>query len=281
MSLGLELILSTTLVATPPACSWAHPAANPYRGDPVRALHDFDLPRTTRDQLRELMRAHRPTDTAVIMRDDIVGTQGSYTDLREMHSGRGRACHGPVDRSAWSAERREPAQVYCVDDACVIVPAICHNVALVSRRAGHVADDEGPIDIEPAAGPPHEGAPPKTASPAEGPLAFLPAPDGGGTPTAPGLPGGDEAGGAAPPIVAPPGDGGGLPSCDNGPVIPVAPGAPEAPGNPGGPDGPGAPGGPAMPPVITPVPDAPAWMLLLAGVAELRPWRRPASRRCS
>ena len=48
MSVGLQLILSTALVAVPPGCSWAHPGANPFRGDPVRALADFDLPAPTR-----------------------------------------------------------------------------------------------------------------------------------------------------------------------------------------------------------------------------------------
>lgn len=271
MSIGIELILTTTLaVTTPPACSWAHPGANPYRGDPVAALADFDLAEGTRDKLRELLRAKRPTDTATITRDDIVGHDGAYTDLREMHSGHGRVCHGAVDRSAWSAKRRERALVYCADDACVIVPAICHNVSLVSRKPEPVADNDGPIDIEPAAGPPGSPSPSTTSPPDDGPLAFLPPPQGAGespdmpiTSLPPGGGGGEGGGGGGgtppgdlPPIGSPPG--GGIPCCDAPPGIPV---------------------GPGMPPVITPVPESPAWILLLAGLAALRPWRRRGAER--
>ena len=247
MSLGLQLILSTTLVAVPPACSWAHPGANPYHGDPVAALADFDLPEATRTKLRALMQAHRVTDVATITRDDIIGSEGGYRALREMHSGHAHVCHGEVDRSAWSARRRERALVYCADDACVIVPTICNNVSLVSRKPARVAMlDDSPIDIEPAAGPPHAsseaGAPP---SPAEGPLQFLP-PAGGDAP------GGSDDGSGGSPI----GGGGGLPCCDIGAV------------------GPGTPGLPGTPPVISTVPEAPASSLLAIGLALMATLRR-------
>src|ERR1700712_3740993 len=146
MSLGLELILSTSLVAVPPGCSWAHPGANPYRGDPTHVLADFQMSAATRAKLRALMRAHQVTDVAQIPRDDSVGDHG-YADLREMHSGRGQVCHGNVDRSAWSATRKERGLVYCADDMCVIVPTICNNVSLVTRKPERTAElDEGPID---------------------------------------------------------------------------------------------------------------------------------------
>lgn len=261
MSIGIELILTTTLVATPPACAWSHPGANPYRGDPAAALADFDLPPATRAALRDRLRAHAPTDTATITRDDIVGESGAYTDLREMHSGHGRVCHGAVDRSAWSAQRREKALVYCADDACVIVPAICHNVSLVSRKPEHAAEEDGPIDIEPAAGPPQASAP-QTPPPEDGPLGFVPTPEGGS---------------GAPPVGGP---GDGTPS----PGVPID-GAP--PIGDGGPpvDTPpiGSPPGDipccTAPPGLPAVPEAPAWMLVLAGFAALRPWRRREGRR--
>src|ERR1700761_8430186 len=116
MSLGLQLVMSTALVAAAPGCSWAHPGANPYRGAPVKALGDFGLPEETRRKLRDLMVAHRYTDVATITRDDIVGTHG-YTDLRQMHSGHGQVCHGAVDRSAWGPTRQERGLVYCADGA--------------------------------------------------------------------------------------------------------------------------------------------------------------------
>ena len=115
MSMGLPLILSTTLAAAAPACSWAHPGANPFRGDPARALADFDLPRATQRLLRALMAAHRPTDVVTITRDGIAGEHG-YADMREMHSGGGRVCRGSVGSIA-CARRPGVASPAMVNDA--------------------------------------------------------------------------------------------------------------------------------------------------------------------
>ena len=256
MSIGLQLILSTALVATPPGCSWAHPGANPYRGDPVRALADFDLPETTRRKLRVLMAAHRYTDVATITRDDIVGAHG-YGDLREMHSGGGQMCHGEVDRSSWSAKRRERGLVYCADDACVIVPTICNNVSRVSRKPDRVAAlDDGPIDIEPAAGPkPAPDTPTTTPSELMSPSDFLPTPGGDLLPGIPESPGGSGATGGGDGFHTGGFPGGGVPCCDTGPVVPVGPGTPP----------------------ISAVPEAPAWALLLAGLALVFRCRRRGS----
>ena len=257
MSLGLHLILSTTLAAAPPGCSWAHPGANPYRGDPVRVLADFDMPEATRAKLRALMQSHRTSDMATITRDDIVGASGAYIDLREMHSGGGHVCRGMVDRSAWSATRRERGLVYCADDACVIVPTICNNVSLVSRKPERVAVlDDSPIDIEPAAGP--RAAPPDTSttpSPAEGPLQFLQPTGGGDVPALPGAPGGERGSGGVP-VPGPPPIGGGFPCCDTGPAFPIGPGPPGAP------------------PVTSAVPEVPTGSLLVAGLVLLAALRR-------
>ncbi|MCK9686428.1 MHFG family PEP-CTERM protein [Scleromatobacter humisilvae] len=256
MSIGLQLILSTSLVVAQPGCSWAHPGANPYRGDPARAVADFDLSEPTRRQLRALMAAHRYTDVATITRDDIVGAH-AYTGLREMHSGHGQVCRGEVDRSAWSATHRERGLVYCVAEACVIVPTVCNNVSLVSRRPDRVAAlDDGPIDIEPAAGPP-ASTPADTPSDLVSPLDFLPPPDivgappgapeppAGGAPIGAGAGAGGGGGGGA---------GGGDGCCDIGPI---------GPGGPGG----GGGGLPVNPPPA--VPEAPTWLLLLAGVGAI------------
>jgi len=263
MSPGLQLVLSAVIATAPAGCSWAHPGANPYRGDPVRALADFDMPPSTRAKLRALMAAHRYTDVATITRDDIAGAQ-SYTGLREMHSGSGQLCHGAVDRSAWAADRRERGLVYCADDACVIVPTICNNVSLVSRKPVKAAtpDDDTPIDISPSAGPaPASADSPATPTPSAVPtqatplLDFFPTPEGGaGSLPSPVGSGGGEVGGL--PGGGYPGSpiGGGTGCCDVGPVGPT------------GPVGPG--GAPGTPPVTTsPVPEAPVWALLLAGIA--------------
>jgi hypothetical protein len=286
MSLGLQLILSTALVGAPAACSWAHPGANPYRGDPVHALADFDMPAGTRQKLRAAMAAHQYTDVATITRDDIVGAQG-YTDLREMHSGSGQVCHGSVDRSAWAATRHERGLVYCADAVCVIVPTICNNVSLVSRKPDHVAVlDDTPIDIEPAAGPKPAPADAATAPTDVAALDFLPAsplagaapdvPDagsggggsgypggvfpGGGGVGGGGLGGGGGGGGGIGIGGGGGGGGGGLPCCDTGPTIPTSPITP--------------PDSPPITSPLSPVPEAPTWVLMLAALAATVASRR-------
>ncbi len=278
---GLQLILSTALVAAAPGCSWTHPGANPYRGDPAKVLSDFQLPDETRRKLRAMLHEHRATDVVTITRDDIVGDH-RYADLRDMHSGRGSTCHGSVDRSAWSAQHRERALVYCADDACVIVPTICNNVSLVSRKPDDVArGDDSPIDIEPAAGPPPANAP--TQVPADGAPPFDGMPPTGGLGESPGVPPAPPGGGGGP--GGGPADGG-PPCCELGPLEPGGPGLPpDAPFAGGGPVGGGppccddvpiAPGGsgqtpvtPPLTPPITPVPEAPAWASMLAALAML------------
>ena len=243
MSLGLLLLSAAALATAPANCSWSHPGANPYRGNPVRALADFGLPAATRKKLRAAMAAHRTTDVVTITRDDIVGDHG-YADLREMHGGHGRVCHGAVDRSAWSATRHERGLVYCADDACVIEPTICNNVSLVTRRPEREAAlDEGPIDIAPAAGPPTAAADTPTTVPTDvmPPGDIVPSTGGGEAPGGPG---------DGMPVIEPPGIGGpidgDLPCCAT---------------RPGGPVGP-------VPP-IAPVPEPPAAAALLAGLAVL------------
>ena len=259
--MGLNLIMATAMAAAlAGGCSWAHPGANPYRGDPPAALADFAMPEETRRQLHAQMAAHRYTDVVTITRDGIVG-QRQYGDLREMHSGHGQVCHGGVDRSAWSAKHEERGLVYCVGETCVIVPTVCNNVSLVTRKPDEASVLEGEdesIDISPAAGPPATQDAVVAQGPDSGPLDFivpdapLVAPDspaGGGIVGTPGFPidGGD--GGI------PTSPGGGSPCCGTGPT------------------GPAGPTGPGVPPVIapaSPVPEAPAWTLLLAGLAAVR-----------
>jgi len=148
------------------ACSWAHPGVNPYRGDPGAALVDFTMPDETRRRLRARLAAHQYTDVVTITRDAISSPSTSYTDLRDMHSGHGVVCHGAVDRSAWDAKRKERGLVYCDGDTCVILPTICNNVSLVTRKqagtrpvVGEAAPDD-PLEFDPpAAGRPLAAAP--------------------------------------------------------------------------------------------------------------------------
>ncbi len=256
--MGINLIMTTVIAtAVGSGCSWAHPGANPYRGAPPAALADFAMPAETRQQLRALMARHAYTDVVTITRDGIAG-QRRYGDLREMHSGHGQLCHGSVDRSAWSPTHEERGLVYCVGETCIIVPTICNNVSLVTRKPEEAPLQSGadePIDISPAAGPPPAPAPTDVQvaqMPDSGPLDFMPA---AGTPMGPG--GGNTV--AIPSGVSPIGGGGGgggggsiIPCCSTGPVGPATP---------------------AIPPV-SPVPEAPTWTLLVAGAALLAAFHR-------
>ncbi len=258
--MGVNLIMTAVMAtAVGSGCSWAHPGANPYRGAPPAALADFAMPEDTRRQLRVLMAAQRYTDVVTITRDGIAG-QHAYADLRQMHSGHGQLCKGSVDRSAWSATHEERGIVYCVGETCVIVPTVCNNVSLVTRKPEEGPLESGadePIDINPAAGPPATPADAVVAQgPDSGPLDFTPAAGAPGSTEVPGGGGGGSGGGGGfPTSPGGGGGGGGGPCCDTGPI------------------------GPGSPPVITPtspVPDAPEWSLLLAGLASL--WwlrRRP------
>ena len=258
--MGLNLIMATAMSGVlAGGCSWAHPGANPYRGDPPAALADFTMPEETRRQLRALMAAHRYTDIVTITRDGIVG-QGQYGDLREMHSGRGQVCHGSVDRSAWSAKHEERGLVYCVGETCVIVPTVCNNVSLVTRKPDEASVLDGadePIDISPAAGPPATQDAVVAQGPDSGPLDFI-------VPDAPLVAPDSPAGGG---IVGTPGfpiDGGGGGGGDG---IPTSPGGGSPCCGTGGPTGPVGPGAPPVIPPTSPVPEAPSWALLLAGLA--------------
>jgi hypothetical protein len=245
--MGSNLIITMAIAAAGTGCSWAHPAANPYRGDPLTALADFRMLTATRRQLRVLMAAHRYTDVVTITRDGIAG-QRQYGDLREMHSGSARLCHGNVDRSAWSPTHQERALVYCVDGVCVLVPEVCNNVSLVTRKPEEALPPTGadaPIDISPAAGPPLIETPADTSIvqfPDGGPLDLHPGV------AAPGVPGAPDSPSGGGPI----GGGGVIPCCETGPI------------------------GPPVPPVppISAVPEIPAWALFFAGVSLLDVVRR-------
>jgi hypothetical protein len=276
-SVGITFVMATVIAATAAsACSWAHPGANPYRGDPLSALSDFTMTDETRRQLRVLMAAHRYTDVATITRDAIVGQQ-RYEGLREMHSGRGQTCHGAVDRSAWSDQLQERGLVYCAGDTCVIVPTICNNVSLVTRKPDELAQaaEEEPIDISPAAGPPSPVAASPLSQDNDLPTPdFFPVPvsEGGGsvagiTSGGGGASAGGDTGCAAGCFI---GGGGGNSGSDVG-GGPISSGPSGGPGSPTGPANVPPPG--SLPPVSA-VPEAPTSMLMFIGLISLMTYRR-------
>lgn len=126
------LALLTFGVYAAPACSWDHPGANPYSGNvPATVERYADIPAAARKRLRERMERRQFDDIAAITRDDIAGTH-RYTELRDMHFGKGRLCR-KVTRKRWSADAVERGLVYCEAEHCVIVPTVCNNVSRVTR----------------------------------------------------------------------------------------------------------------------------------------------------
>lgn len=251
-----NLIMAAVMAsAVGSGCSWAHPGANPYRGAPPAVLDDFAMSDGTRRQLRALMTARRYTDVVTITRDRITG-QHIYSDLRQMHSGHGQVCHGNVDRSDWSATHEERGLVYCVGETCVVVPTICNNVSLLTRRPDEDPLQSGadePIDISPAAGPTPPSSDAVVAQgPDSSPLDFTPVADGSSSWDGP--TGGGGGSFSSPPVGD--GSGGIIPCCSTSPSGPI---------------------GPATPPVVaptSPVPEAPAWSLMLTGLALIGALRR-------
>jgi hypothetical protein len=245
----LSLLVAAVIATSAPnnACSWEHPGANPYRGDPAAAVADFGLPASTRSAIQAKMRAHKFDAVVTIGRERIggVGLEAEYEDLRDMHSGHGKVCHGPVDRSKWKPLQTERGLVYCADGECIIVPTVCNNVSRVTRKPDAAPEtplvvDNSSIDISPAAGP----AVPAVAQPqVAAPDSFESGSGGGysGSPYSGGLDGGGIV------FARPPKPPASTPSSPVGPIPPII-----------------------VPPIIVPpvsaVPEPEDWLLMLAGL---------------
>lgn len=239
--------------AAEPFCNWDHPGHNKYRGTPEAALKDYYLDYQVRVALQAKIETHQYDDIVEIRRDGVTGSTGTYSNLRDMHYGKGHFCPGRVDTGAWSTTQVERALVYCEGTVCVAVPTVCNNVSLIDR--------DSPIDVEPAAGlsggTPQSNSDQGSGEPGPQPGAALP--QGQGSPVASEVPeapgdswtgfpsvgggsggwGGDEGGtpiGSLGCSCIPP------PPC--GPIWPVVP----------------------IPPV-TSVPETPEWVMIIAGLA--------------
>lgn len=116
-----------------PVCSWDRPGVDRYRGTPEAALvHYRDIPAVDRAALARRIAAGIPDDTVQISRTAISGHYQYESGIADMHFGTGRMCRA-VTRAKWRPAHREQAAVYCVGDACVLVPEVCGNVSRVRR----------------------------------------------------------------------------------------------------------------------------------------------------
>lgn len=110
-------------------CSWDNPGADPFRtrGDIAAAIASYGYP----GELVRRIRRIEPDDVVYISRDRVVALKGNAAEIRDMWFGKDRMCSGPVQRSAWPADRLEPALVYCHAARCVAVPMVCGNVVKI------------------------------------------------------------------------------------------------------------------------------------------------------
>lgn len=160
MSIAASVALAGA-VAVQRTCAWTEPGANRYTGDPVAAVdHYAHIPPAIRDRLKQRLAVHAYDDIVTVTRDGIEGQHDYEPGIAGMHFGRNKVCRS-VSRQRWPAERRVIGLVYCEQHYCMMVPTVCGNLSLISRRAG----DE-PLDINPSAGPPPEGGVPGAALPA-------------------------------------------------------------------------------------------------------------------
>jgi len=123
--------LALTLAA---ACTWASPGDAPYRGDLGAAVDRYrDIPAEVRATLKRRIEARQYDELVTIRRDGITGGQYAYTGLRDMHW-RDGMCAGPVvGMDKWAAEHAEGAMVFCESGHCLAWPARCRNLARVDR----------------------------------------------------------------------------------------------------------------------------------------------------
>jgi hypothetical protein len=162
-------ILAASAVTTVPECSWNHPGRDPYRGDIAAAVDAYgDIPPATRERLKTRLRQHDFDDDVVITRDSIVGRDAYDARIRGMHFGASRVCK-VVDRSGWTADHREAGRVVCEDGHCLLLPAVCGNLSVVSRaQRQQAAAEEFALPTEPtAAGGPGATAAPPMVEPAD------------------------------------------------------------------------------------------------------------------
>ncbi|WP_338761897.1 MHFG family PEP-CTERM protein [Massilia sp. METH4] len=165
-----------------PVCSWDRPGVDRYRGTPAAALaHYRDISEAERATLARRIDAGIPDDKVEISRTSVTGHYTYAGTISDMHFDKTRLCR-TVTRSQWQPAHRETAAVYCVGEACVLVPEVCGNVSRVRRIVTSGGSAPGTTG----------GAPPLPAQPPESP----PQP----APVYPAVPSGSE---ALPPWAAP------------------------------------------------------------------------------
>lgn len=134
---AVAVVITVLLSTCAWAASWATPGADAYTGTVEAALERYAgvIPAADLATIRAKHAARRWDAQALIGRDSITAP-GMALDpaIRWMHWGTGRLSE-TVDRSAWASDHTERGLVYCgTGPLCVLIPSVCRNVSIVTRR---------------------------------------------------------------------------------------------------------------------------------------------------
>jgi PEP-CTERM motif len=130
------------------SCDWNSPGADRYTGTTETAIHSYaDIPKPIRERLSAKMAARQYDDQVVIKRDSISSTKAGAEYAPQMwdmqFGSRGKICQS-VNRTKWTDSAEEGGLVYCHESHCLIVPAVCGNIARVSKRSSEITEPQTP-----------------------------------------------------------------------------------------------------------------------------------------
>jgi hypothetical protein len=114
-------------------CEWSNPGYNRYTGTTIQAISQLGLPQPVVKELQAKVVAKNYDDQVKIGKSFIQGKYNYLPDISYMHFGTDRVCK-VVTRTKWDWGHEESGLVYCVGDSCVLIPAVCGNVALINKK---------------------------------------------------------------------------------------------------------------------------------------------------
>jgi len=123
-------------------CDWNSPGNNPFMGELPAAVSKYtEIPSEDREKIIKAMQTRKYDDIVLISRTAIVGSFNYNPWITNMHFGNGDVCK-KVDRSKWKDSHFERALTYCSGNYCVVVPTVCRNVSIITRKPIELKDDE-------------------------------------------------------------------------------------------------------------------------------------------
>lgn len=123
-------------------CDWNNPGNNPFMGDLPAAVSKYtEIPSEDRAKIIKAMEARKYDDIVLISRTAISGSFKYNPEITNMHFGNGSVCRA-VDRSKWKDTHFERGYTYCSGNYCVVVPTVCRNVSIITRKPIELKDDE-------------------------------------------------------------------------------------------------------------------------------------------